>query len=184
MAESYFLKTERLGLRLLEEEDAEEYFKWFDDEEVCQGNSHHRFPETRESVKEYVRNTRGNRSLLVLAMIELESKDHIGNISLQSINFMDRNAELAIICGKKEYWGKGYALEAVKKLVWHGFTALNLHRIYLGTMDHNLRMQGLAISAGFREEGRRIDAVYKGGKYHDIIEYGIINGQETEEGTR
>lgn len=30
---------------------------------------------------------------------------------------------------------------------------------------------------GFREEGRRRDAIYKAGAYHNVIEYGILNGE-------
>ena len=174
MSEIYFLETGHLGVRPLREDDAEEYFVWFDDLEVCRGNSHHRFPESLESVKNYIRHTKEDRTVLVFAIIELASQRHIGNISLQSINYIDRNAELAILCGDKESWGKGYGTEAVQELVRHAFQALNLHRIYLGTLDSNLKMQKLALKAGFLEEGRRKDALYKEGTYHDIIEYGLL----------
>ena len=100
--------------------------------------------------------------------------DHIGNISLQNINLLSRNAELAILLGDKNYWGKGYSKEASKILVNHGFTELNLHRIYCGTSADNLAMQNIAGYLGMQQEGRRLEALYKSGKYVDIVEYGVL----------
>ena len=45
MREEFFIKTEHLGLRLLEEEDAAWYSQWFNDSEVCQYNSHRNYSE-------------------------------------------------------------------------------------------------------------------------------------------
>lgn len=42
-------------------------------------------------------------------------------------------------------------------------------------MEGNIGMQKIMEHLGFREEGRRVDAIYKAGKYHTIIEYGLIN---------
>lgn len=177
MNESYFLRSERLGLRMLEEEDAEEYFIWFNDEEICQYNSHHRFPETLESEREYIRNVRQNPSTIVFAVIELASKKHIGNVALQSINYIDRKAEISNMFGRKEFWGKGYATEAYRLLIQYAFSTLNLHRIGAGLMEGGIGAQKTMEHLGFQEEGRRRDAIYKAGAYHDIIEYGILNGE-------
>lgn len=175
MREEFFIKTEHLGLRLLEEEDAAWYSQWFNDSEVCQYNSHHRFPKSVEAIKEYVRNACFDNTLFVLAVIELGSGIHIGNISLQAINYIDRNAEIAFLFGEKEYWNKGYACEAAGALIKHAFDELNLHRVYLGTAENNVGMRKVALKLGFEEEGRRRQAIFKSGEYHDVIEYGKIN---------
>ena len=175
MTEHYFLKSERLGLRLLEEEDAEGCFHWLNDEGTCQYNSHHRFPETAESERAYIQNVRQDPSTIVFAVIELESKLHIGNVALQSINYIDRRAEISIVLGESECWGKGYGTEAYYLLIQYAFSALNLHRIDVGLMEGNIGMQKIMEHLGFREEGRRVDAIYKAGKYHTIIEYVLIN---------
>jgi RimJ/RimL family protein N-acetyltransferase len=38
-------------------------------------------------------------------------------------------------------------------------------------------MQKLALALGMREEGRRKEALFKHGKYVDIVEYGITAGE-------
>lgn len=170
----YFFQTERLGIRMLSEDDIEWYSEWFNDKEVCKFNSHHRYTYSTESIKEYVQQLTDNQTMLVFALIELKTGIHIGNISLQEINYVDRNAELAFLIGEKDYWGKGYAQEAALEIIHHAFFELNLHRLYLGTADNNVGMQKLAKKLGFTEEGRRKDALYKTGAYHDLIEYGLI----------
>lgn len=127
-----------------------------------------------EGLRAYIENTFDSRSMLVFAVVELASKRHIGNISLQHINYVDRNAEIAFLFGEKDCWGMGYAREAAEIIIGHAFKELGLHRIYLGTTDNNVRMQHLALRLGFREEGRRQEALWKLGEWHDIIEYGLL----------
>lgn len=178
MKEKYFIETGRLGLRALMHSDIEgSYRDWLNDCEVCQFNSHHRFPQSKEMLSFYVDSVNRGKDCMVFALIEKEKRQHIGNISLQVINYIDRSAEMAIIIGEKEFWGKGYAYEAAKVILQHGFIELNLHRIYLGTSDSNIGMQKLALKLGFAQEGCRKEALYKNGIYHDILEYGLLREQ-------
>jgi RimJ/RimL family protein N-acetyltransferase len=116
-----------------------------------------------------------SKETLVLAIIEIKSEKHIGNISLQSINWIDRNAEIAFILGEKEFWSKGIMFEAGSLLIKHAFLSLNLHRVYCGTSSENIGMQKLAIKLGMKKEGERVDAIFNCGNYYSIFEYGIIN---------
>lgn len=177
MEDNFFYQTERLGLRYIGELDCDgNYESWFNDIEVCKYNSHHKFPKSKQEIKDYIREVNHSNNFLVLAIIDKKNNKHIGNISLQEINYIDRNAELAFIIGEKEYWKKGYATEAAKLIIKHAFIELNLHRLYLGTADNNLGMLKLAEKLGFKREGLRKEALFKNGTYHDIIEYGIIKG--------
>lgn len=168
-----FINGEKVYLRPLNYDDIEiNYIHWFDDEEVCSGNSHHRFPITIEQMKNYINSI--NEKNLVLAIIESSKNIHIGNISLQNINYINRSAEFAIIIGEKEYWNGGYGKEAAKLILNHGFKTLNLNKIYCGTLENNIGMQKLALSTGFKQEGIRRKAEFKNGEYLDVIEYGLL----------
>jgi len=59
----------------------------------------------------------------------------------------------------------------------HGFLALNLNRIACGTFEDNVGMCKLAESLGMAEEGRRRQAVYKLGRFVDVIEYGVLRNE-------
>jgi [ribosomal protein S5]-alanine N-acetyltransferase len=170
-----FLRGPRVHLRALVEADVEgEYPHWFNDEEVCRGNSHHVFPYTRAAALEYVRQVGSRRDDLVLAVALNEDGRHIGNIALAGIHPLYRTAELSIVMGDRTIWGNGYSKEAGHLLVAHGFAALNLHRIGCGTFADNIAMQRLARALGMKEEGRRREAAFKDGRYVDVLEYGVL----------
>jgi RimJ/RimL family protein N-acetyltransferase len=171
-----FLEGERLVLRPLNVSDIEGNYKfWLNDQDVVQYNSHGRFPQTAEKLLSYVSSIQNSNTDLILAVIDKVIGKHIGNIGLQSINWIDRNAEIAFLLGEKEYMGKGVMFEAGKLVIQHGFNSLNLHRIYCGTSSDNLGMQKLALKLGMFTEGVRKESIFKKGKYFDIIEYGILN---------
>lgn len=179
MVKGSFLTGELIYLRPLLKSDIEGGYKnWLNDQEVTQYNSHGRFPMTIEKLESYINSSNNTANLIVLAVIDVHTNMHIGNISLQSINWIDRNAEIAFLLGEKSYWGKGVMLEAGSVLIKHAFKALNLHRIYCATSSVNSGMQKLALKLGMTKEGIRKEAIYKNGEYHDIIEFGIINKNE------
>ena len=169
-----FITGKTIDLRPLLLSDIEgDYVNWFNDWEVCQFNAHHVYPYNRELAAQYIADLQKQKDTLVLAIVTKDGL-HIGNVSLQDINYVNRSAALAIILGNKDYWGKGIGKEASALLVRHGFEALNLHRIYCGTSALNVPMQKLALKLCMQEEGRRKEAMYKDGAWVDIIEYGLL----------
>ena len=169
---NYFLESKNIGLRRIEEEDdLYNYQKWFNDAEVNIHNSHATFPLTILEIKQFLRSL--DKSTLHLSVYLKENNCHIGNLSLQSIDYINRTAELAIIMGEKKYWGKGYAFEACSQIIQHGYEKLNLRRIYCGTSELNMGMQRLAIKLGMELEGRRKGAIFHLNRYVDLLEYGM-----------
>jgi ribosomal-protein-alanine N-acetyltransferase len=170
-----FLEGKRLYLRGLIDEDASgKYPNWFDDTRVCEFNSHHVFPYSQKDAEAYIRSTHASKDTLALAIVLKDKHVHIGNISLQKINFIDQTAEFAIIIGDRDFWGKGYSREAAELLFRHGFMELNLNRIYCGTSVDNHAMLKLAEELGMQMEGKRRSHMFKHGRYVDIIEFGVL----------
>jgi [ribosomal protein S5]-alanine N-acetyltransferase len=179
-----FLNGERLYLRSLVESDADgPYANWFNDDEVCSGNSHHIRPFTSEAALAYICHSRQTNDSLILAIVLRDGDRHIGNIALDSINRVYRTAEFSIIIGDRSAWGSGYSKEAARLLCDHGFAAMNLNRIGCGTFEDNEPMKKLAKFLGMKEEGRRRQAVFKRGRYLDIIEFGVLRSEYESRGT-
>jgi len=175
VTQASFLSGERILLRALTEADCTgPYLNWFNDAEVCRYNTHHRFPFSLEDALAYIRRTQQSTTDLVLAIIQRKDNRHIGNVSLQQIDFVSQAAEFAIVIGEKDCWGKGYSKEAAVLLLNHAFLSLHLHRIHCGTTQDNVPMQRLALFLGMKEEGRRREALFKEGQYLDILEYGLL----------
>jgi RimJ/RimL family protein N-acetyltransferase len=170
-----FLNGEKVYLRALVVEDAMgPYTAWFNDIEVCRGNSHHVFPYTVEAAQRYIQHAGETRENLILAIVSKEGDRHLGNIALQHIHPVYHSAELSIIIGEKNAWGQGIGKEAGRLICDHGFQEMNLYRIACGTFENNVAMQRLALYLGMVQEGVRRHAAYKDGKYLDIIEYGVL----------
>lgn len=171
-----FLKGDSIFLRPLMNSDLDgNYMKWLNDSEITEHNSHGRFPYNREKLEEYVKSAANSNKIILLAIVDIKSETHIGNISLQCINWIDRNAEIAFLLGERNFMSKGVMYEAGTMILSHAFQSLNLHRIYCGTSSNNIAMQKLAVKLGMTKEGERNDAIYNNGKYYSIFEYGIIN---------
>jgi ribosomal-protein-alanine N-acetyltransferase len=173
-----FIESERLIFRPLNEKDVYgDYSDWLNDPDVCEGNRHAIFPQSQTALSDYIKQAEIYNKQVFLAILLRSNNRHIGNVSLQSIDFFNRTADLAILLGAKDCWGQGYGMEAVVAMIEYGFQRLGLRRITCGTLANNIGMQKIALKSGFRHEGTRRSAVYKNGKFHDILEYGILTGE-------
>jgi len=85
--------------------------------------------------------------------VETLDGKHIGNCVYYDINNTKGEAELGIMIGNRDYWGKGYGSDAVTALVSYIFRQTNLKRIYLKTLDSNRRAQKCFQKCGFTPYG-------------------------------
>ena len=177
-------ETERLILEPFSRKHmTETYRSWFHSPEVTMWNSHGLFPYTTAQMEEFLSEIEsGNR--IVLAVIakgpdihKLDGRNntiHIGNVALQSINWINRSAEYAVVIGDKRYWKRGYATEASRVLFEHGFKKLGLHRIWSGTAAINYGMIKVFEKLGMKKEGTFRDGMYLHGEFMNVVCYGIL----------
>jgi RimJ/RimL family protein N-acetyltransferase len=85
--------------------------------------------------------------------IETRDGKHIGNCTYYGINETKEEAELGIVIGDRNYWGKGYGTEAVTALLNYIFSETNIKRICLKTLDWNWRAQKCFKKCGFTPYG-------------------------------
>ena len=177
-------ETERIILTPFDRSIAynSDYENWFYDKDVTKYNHWGLFPQSRTKEEKFLDMCESGDSDLVLAIMIKEHNDHanhfdglhIGNLSLQRINWIYRSAEYAITIGNKNYWNKGIGYEASLLLFYHGFERMNLHRIWTGTADLNIGMKELAIKLKMEYEGCLIDGMFLDGKYTDIYQYALL----------
>lgn len=148
------------------------YMSWFEDQEVTHGNSHGKFFKNEGYFRDYIAGL--NADDQVTWAICHASDGHVGNISLQKISLVDRNADFGVLIGNRAHWGKGAAFEAGKALIRHGFRKINLERIWCSTPATNIGMRKLAKKLGMVEEGCRRDHLFVDGAYVDMIEFGLL----------
>ena len=73
----------------------------------------------------------------------------IGNCMYYDLDTVNREAELGIVIGDRDYWSDGYGYDAVTTLLDHMFNARNLKRVYLHTLEWNDRAQRSFSKSGF-----------------------------------
>ncbi|MFC1918266.1 GNAT family N-acetyltransferase, partial [Chloroflexota bacterium] len=81
--------------------------------------------------------------------VETSDGSHIGNCTYYNVDRKKGEAEVGIMIGEKDYWGRGYGSEALQALVKHIFRRTKLDRLYLKTLDWNLRAQRCFAKCGF-----------------------------------
>lgn len=170
-----FLYGKSIFLSPLTIEDiSDDYISWFNDKEVCRDNSHAVFPNTYKKTAEYIRSIEKSKRDLVFSIKWRRNKVHIGNVSLQNINWVNRSAEIAIIIGNKNYWNRGIGSEAYGLLIDYGFNTLNLNRISSGQTTANKGMIRVCEKSGMKKEGTLREVLFKEGRYLDAAVYSIL----------
>lgn len=173
---SFFLETERTGLRPVSVADAtDDYLRWMNDSEVTRGLETGIFPTTKESLTSFVEKTSASKDNVFLAIIDKASGKHIGNIKLGNINWVHRHGELGILIGDKAAWGKGFGTDACRLLVEYAFGKLNLHKVWLAVFANNPSAIKVYERLGFVEEGRLKEHVFSEGNLVDKILMSVFN---------
>ena len=82
-----------------------------------------------------------------------ENNHHIGNIKLGYVNHIHKRAQLSLLIGDKNSWGKGYATEAIETITNWGFNHLGLERIEAGCHEENIASIRAFLNSGYQLEG-------------------------------
>lgn len=120
-------------LRILSPEDVDErYLRWMRDDTVVQYLESRWRSYSQEELKEYVRASNISERDALLGIFLMETKEHIGNIKIGSINQIHRFADVGLLIGEKSARGKGYGTEAIVLACRYAFDELNLNKIVAG----------------------------------------------------
>jgi RimJ/RimL family protein N-acetyltransferase len=167
------LEGEHVYLSPMNLEDAEQYAKWLNNKEINQylniRNSLISLPGENDYLEKFTKEE------FNLSIVRCDNDKLIGNIALKDIDYKNGNAELGIFIGDVENLSKGYGSEAIKLLTNYGFKELRLHTIFLTVFAENPRAKKAYEKCGFVEFGRRHEALFYDGKYHDLIYMELIN---------
>lgn len=97
----------------------------------------------------------------------------IGTVCLYDISKTYSKADLGYKFSSSQHH-KGYASEAVEKLLDIAFTELNLHRICAHVQESNIPSIRLLVGLGFEKEGICRDYLCLHGNWTDHLQYSLI----------
>ena len=101
----------------------------------------------------------------------------VGLLGFTEIDRETKQAEFSKMIGEPSERGKGRARGATKALLNYGFDVLGLNRIYLHTLDGNIKNIRLNQSLGFQFEGLLQQAVQIDGKLRDVAIMALLKSQ-------
>lgn len=163
------LKDKNVCIELLNESNCncEKYLKWMNDYEVVKYTSSKLKIYSKEDIMSYIKNM--NNSLNDFLFGVFVDNEHVGNLKIGFIDYINRTCELGLIIGDKKYWGKGIATKAIELGVKFAFDYLDLFKIKAGMVECNEGSYKAFLKNGFKEVGRWEKEFFINGKRFDHI---------------
>lgn len=170
-----FLQGEKLYLRPFVARDlTDDYLAWLHDPEVNRYLQTGRFPVTKADLKEYFERFKHGKENLLFAIVDRKTDQHIGNVTLNHIDWTHRTADTGLVIGRKEFWGKGYAYEAWFLVIGYALRRLGLRKLIAGAVERNKSSVEVLKKLGFRVEGTLRQEFYLDGEYLDVLRFGLL----------
>lgn len=153
---------------------ADDYVAWLNDPDVG------RFLESRFALHdkvatiEFVRSHLDSPDSLFLGIRCHAIGRHVGNIKLAPINHVHGLAEVGIMIGAKDAWGRGIASRAIAIACSIAKFQLDLRKLSAGCYASNRGSERAFIRAGFVVEARRPQHFILDGRPEDLILLGKL----------
>lgn len=155
--------------------DLETAYAWFNDYEVRRTLGR-QYPYSKADVLERMQAS-PRYGLAAFAVVTRDDDRLIGDVGLFGASPEKRSATLGIQVGDKRCWDAGYGSDTMRVVCRFGFQHMNLHRIELDVLEENERARHVYEKVGFRQEAVRRQAMYRRGRYMDIVVMGLLEGE-------
>ncbi len=163
---------EKVNLVAVERGYAPIFTKWINDPEVTQWLQVDP-PLSLEMEYDWVDGIR-REGRMVFTILTKEGRP-MGNIGLEQISWKNRRANMGIMIGEKEYWGKGYGSDAIITMLRYCFEELGMRRVELFTDTDNVRARRAYQKCGFKDEGVMRQYRPKKGRVVDEVLMSILS---------
>lgn len=172
------LKTERLHIRSISEIDIKNVYELQRLEETAKFNTTaipQNRSETAVSVENWIsENNKEHIKRYTFAVELIQEKQFIGLIGINLGKEHYKNAEVWFQY-HFNFWNKGYATEALKRIIAFGFENLNLHRIEAGCAIENIGSITVLEKVGMLREGHTRKLLPLKSGWSDNYGYAILS---------
>jgi RimJ/RimL family protein N-acetyltransferase len=181
------IKTPRLVLRWISEDDVDAILEIFSDPQVVRYLSHTSLADREAAAAMQREIAENNRKGLVwkwgIALADTVADSVagswavggklIGTATLFNLSLSNGRAELGYAMGRA-YWGQGYMHEALTALVKHAFEAAELRRLEADVDPRNPASIRTLERLGFQREGYLRERWHVAGEIQDAFFYGLL----------
>jgi len=161
--------------------DLDSLFKQKNDPEVKRSLGGFSHLLARKDLEDWLEMHRKKADEVLWSIVDRSSDRCLGHVGLYRVDPISRSAELGIMVGMKEAWGKGIGRLAALHAIRYGFDSMNLNRLSLTVLATNERALRLYNRLGFTREGTLRQAHYSEGAYVDVIAMGLLRAEFSSE---
>jgi len=169
------LATKRLIIRPISLADKNEVFEYRSDSETNKYQGW--IPTTVSDVETFIgklsKKINEPGTWFQFAIVEKETNKIIGDLGIHFFDNENRQVEIGITV-HRDFQNKGYAKEAVIRVIDCLFKELNKHRITASIDPDNENSIRLVERIGFRKEGHFVESLLINGKWVDDLIYALI----------
>lgn len=176
----HYLRGKRISLTGLTPEHLrpdEPYYGWLNDLSLDLYSERSYFPNNPQRMNFYFETANSNTKLILLGIFDNATQRHIGNVTLQELDFINRRAFLGYLIGDKEFTGKGIASEACLMIMYYGFNKLNFERIWTTISAEHVASLKVGEHVGLKVEGRLREHQMRNGKRSDLMVVGALRNE-------
>lgn len=169
----YERRMELIKLESLKRSDFKQLINWIDSEEFLikwSGNAF-TYPLNDQQLEQYIEST----NTLAFKVIDEESKEVIGHISLGQIDNINKSARVGkVLVGDTKMRGRSIGKHMMKAVLQVAFEELKLHRVTLGVYDFNTSAISCYEKIGFVKEGLLRESKKVGETYWNLWEMSML----------
>lgn len=164
-----------ITLRALGESDLPNLIAWWNHPEWAALQQRVIKPRPDGPIEEMFRNWSTNKPLgdAGFSIVSNDSGELLGHLTLYGASLPERCASFAILISPAHV-GQGIGPKATELALSYGFRELGLNRIELHVWAFNTRGIRAYEKAGFVLEGRRREAVFHDGRFHDELIMSVL----------
>ena len=166
----------RIYLREVQPSDAGgRYLVWMNDPEVTRFLETRFAAQTEDGIRQYIESVLRDPAYLFLAIVLRDGDRHIGNIKMGPISRIHGSADVGLLIGEKDCWGRGYAAEAIALLTAHAFSVVGIRKLTAGCYSANVGSLKAFQKAGWHVEGTRRAQYVCDGELQDGLLMAMFN---------
>jgi len=188
--ERYFMRiptlcTDRLVLRRITLRDTDDMYEYSKDPNVTRYLLWSPHPD-REYTREYIRLVKRQYRKGEFFDWGLELKDTgkmIGTCGITSVDYQNNSCEIGYVISAK-YWGRGYASEAVRRVLGVCFDEFGFRRVEALHMYGNDASGRVMEKCGMTKEGVLRDAIFVKDEYKTVCVWSILKDEYYAHGNK
>ncbi|MGE5106271.1 MAG: GNAT family N-acetyltransferase [Sphingobacteriales bacterium] len=171
------LETERILLRQLAMDDADEIYFLRSDETVMQylqKEPAKNKTEAEEFISRINESVANNEAIMWAIALKEKPSLCIGTICYWNIRKEHYRAEIGYVL-HPGYWKKGIMKEVITKIIDYGFSSMQIHSIDAVINPNNIASAALLESIGFNKEAHFKEDFFFRDKFWDTLVYSLLN---------